>query len=226
MIAVSAVQRTHWQRANRTAPGTASTAPRSSRPCGQQDLACSSLRTWTTSTLNSTPQNMQSPIRNRAVNSSPQPWHWTIETVLSSGAPPPSDRVVVQIAPARCIRSSPGVFMSTSPAARLRRSGLRAAGTTSAPSARARRAVSRPIPAPAWAFALRVSQAGSGRRELTGGPCSIAESHRLALGVSAARAGRCSPGSAPPRGHNDLDVVAAGIRLSIGELCAGCLQLP
>jgi len=28
MIAVSAVQRTQWQRADRTAPGTASTAPR------------------------------------------------------------------------------------------------------------------------------------------------------------------------------------------------------
>jgi len=47
MIAVSAVQRTHSVRANRTAPATASTAPRSNRPCGQQDLACSSLRTWT-----------------------------------------------------------------------------------------------------------------------------------------------------------------------------------
>ena len=40
------------------------------------------------------------------------------------------------------------------------------------------------------------------------------------------RTGQCSPGSAPPRGHNDLDVIAAGIWLSISELCTGCLQLP
>src|SRR6185437_6359078 len=150
----------------------------------------------------------------------------TTETVLTSGAPPSSDRVVVQIASARCIRSSPRRVHVGLARCSLEPLGIAGGGNdVSSLRAGAAGGLEADSGAGVSVRATRFSS-GSGRRELTGGPCSIAESHRLALGVSAARAGRCSPGSAPPRGHNDLDVVAAGIWLSIGELCAGCLQLP
>src|SRR5262250_3281424 len=51
------------------------------------------------------------------------------------------------------------------------------------------------------------------------------KSLRILLIAEPRRAGRCLPGSAPPRGDNDLDVIAAGIWLSISGLSTGCPSL-
>jgi len=150
----------------------------------------------------------------------------TTETVLTSGAPPSSDRVVVQIASARCIRSSPRRVHVGLARCSLEPLGI-AGGGNDVSSLRAGAAGGLEADSGAG-VSVRAARFSSGIWS-----ARVDWQTLLNRGIAPARAAgiRSASGSlftglgAAPRPQRS-GCRGRGIWLSISELCTGCLQLP